>query len=157
MEKLREALVPNRERNGYPALSKMSGPAPKCGDSITKELLRLFAETNVSLPDYPGGRPEQHRNTERAHTYRELPMEDSFVEAVDATNPKTVRIGNLLDRYYNSEVRICPARSHLAAQQRPDDHKNLMVRVGGFSAYFVELDTQLQNEIIARTEQSLNN
>lgn len=33
---------------------------------------------------------------------------------IDAINPKTPRIDFLLDRYYNSEVRICPARSHLA-------------------------------------------
>ena len=35
----------------------------------------------------------------------------------------------------------------------PAAYKNLIVRVGGFSAYFVELDPLLQDEIIARTEQ----
>lgn len=37
------------------------------------------------------------------------------------------------------------------AKEHPERHGNLIVRVGGFSAYFVELDGGLQEEIIART------
>jgi len=37
------------------------------------------------------------------------------------------------------------------AREHPDLHRSLMVRVGGFSAYFTELDPGLQDEIIART------
>lgn len=39
------------------------------------------------------------------------------------------------------------------AQERPEDFQDLMVRVAGYSDYFVNLPTGLQNEIIARTEQ----
>ncbi|MEA4907993.1 MAG: glycyl radical protein [Chloroflexi bacterium] len=38
------------------------------------------------------------------------------------------------------------------AQTNPDQFRHLVVRVAGYSAYFVELDTDLQNEIIQRTE-----
>ena len=38
------------------------------------------------------------------------------------------------------------------AQARPDKHRHLVVRVAGYSAYFVELDRELQEEIIRRTE-----
>lgn len=38
------------------------------------------------------------------------------------------------------------------AQVHPEDHKNLVVRVAGFSAYFTRLDQGVQNEIIKRTE-----
>ncbi len=41
------------------------------------------------------------------------------------------------------------------AQTDPDSHKNLIVRVGGFSAYYVELDRALQQQIIDRTEQKV--
>ena len=34
------------------------------------------------------------------------------------------------------------------------DYRNLIVRVSGFSAYFIELEKELQDEIIKRTEQS---
>lgn len=36
------------------------------------------------------------------------------------------------------------------AQKHPENHKNLVVRVAGFSAYFINLDRELQNEIIKR-------
>jgi len=40
----------------------------------------------------------------------------------------------------------------LDAQKHPEDHKNLIVRVWGWSGYFNELDTAYQNHIISRTE-----
>ena len=36
------------------------------------------------------------------------------------------------------------------AQKNPKKYRNLMVRVAGYSAYFVELSTALQNDIISR-------
>ena len=38
------------------------------------------------------------------------------------------------------------------AQKHPDDYKDLLVRVAGYSDYFNDMTEQLQNEIIARTE-----
>ena len=38
------------------------------------------------------------------------------------------------------------------AQARPADYRHLVVRVAGYSAYFTELDRDLQDEIISRTE-----
>ncbi len=38
------------------------------------------------------------------------------------------------------------------AQKNPEQYRNLVVRVSGFSAYFTSLDKTLQDEIIARTE-----
>ncbi|MBP3229804.1 MAG: glycyl radical protein [Prevotella sp.] len=40
------------------------------------------------------------------------------------------------------------------AQQHPDDYRDLLVRVAGYSDYFNDMTEQLQNEIIARTESS---
>lgn len=39
----------------------------------------------------------------------------------------------------------------LAAQKHPEQYSSLTVRVAGYTAYFVELAKELQNEIIART------
>jgi len=39
------------------------------------------------------------------------------------------------------------------AQERPEEHRELIVRVAGYSDYFVDLGRELQDEIIARTEQ----
>ena len=39
------------------------------------------------------------------------------------------------------------------AQQNPEQNRDLIVRVAGYSDYFVDVGRDLQNEIIARTEQ----
>ena len=39
----------------------------------------------------------------------------------------------------------------LDAQVHPEKHKDLVVRVTGFSAHFIALDKETQNEIIARS------
>jgi pyruvate formate-lyase/glycerol dehydratase family glycyl radical enzyme len=38
------------------------------------------------------------------------------------------------------------------AQEIPEEHRDLIVRVAGYSAYFVQLGKAIQNEIIGRTE-----
>ena len=42
-----------------------------------------------------------------------------------------------------------------AAQREPEKYPNLIVKVAGYSAYFVMLDRKLQDQIIARTEHIL--
>lgn len=37
------------------------------------------------------------------------------------------------------------------AKKRPEEYQNLLIRIGGFSARFVELDPVVQDELIART------
>ena len=39
----------------------------------------------------------------------------------------------------------------LKAQESPDDYRDLIIRVAGYSAYFVELCKEVQDEIISRT------
>ena len=38
------------------------------------------------------------------------------------------------------------------AQASPEKYGHLVIRVAGYSAYFTELDGELQDEIIRRTE-----
>jgi formate C-acetyltransferase len=40
----------------------------------------------------------------------------------------------------------------LSAQKYPDQYRNLIVRVWGWSGYFVELDKEYQDHIITRME-----
>ena len=42
----------------------------------------------------------------------------------------------------------------IEAQKNPEKHKNLAVRVAGYSAYFIDLSKGLQDHIIERTEQA---
>jgi len=38
------------------------------------------------------------------------------------------------------------------AQKHPQDHRDLVVRVSGYSAFFTDLGKPIQDDIIARTE-----
>ena len=38
------------------------------------------------------------------------------------------------------------------AQRQPEDHGDLIVKVGGYSTYFVDLGAEIQREVIERTE-----
>ena len=42
------------------------------------------------------------------------------------------------------------------AQVHPERHRNLLVRVAGYSALFVELNDTVQNDIIKRTEEAFS-
>ena len=42
------------------------------------------------------------------------------------------------------------------AQEHPEDYKDLVVRIAGYSAYFVDMGKDLQEDIIARTENQLS-
>jgi len=47
---------------------------------------------------------------------------------------------------------VADARTLKDAQKNPDQYRDLIVKVGGYSTYFTELGKEIQNEIIARTE-----
>ncbi len=53
---------------------------------------------------------------------------------------------------HHVQFNVIDKETLLAAQQNPADYKDLIVRVAGYSDYFIDLGTDLQNEIIARTE-----
>lgn len=51
------------------------------------------------------------------------------------------------------QVTVVDTDTLLAAQKGPKSFQNIMVRMAGYSAYFVELDKQVQDNIITRTLQ----
>ncbi|MBI9075028.1 MAG: hypothetical protein JEZ02_06415 [Desulfatibacillum sp.] len=52
------------------------------------------------------------------------------------------------------QFNVVDKQTLLAAQEKPEDYPDLLVRVAGYSAYFVDLSKGLQDSIIARTDQS---
>lgn len=54
----------------------------------------------------------------------------------------------------HSQFTVASKETLLSAQKNPDDYRDLLVRVAGYSAYFVELSKELQDDIIGRTELS---
>ena len=53
------------------------------------------------------------------------------------------------------QISIASTEEMRAAQRDPEAWRDLMVRVGGFSAYFTQLDRRFQDDLIARSEMEL--
>ena len=49
------------------------------------------------------------------------------------------------------QINILDKAKLIDAQIHPDNYKNLIVRVWGWSGYFIELDKKFQDQIIDRT------
>lgn len=57
---------------------------------------------------------------------------------------------------YHVQYNVVSRETLLDAQAHPENHKDLIVRVAGYSAFFNVLSKATQDDIIARTEQSLD-
>ena len=55
---------------------------------------------------------------------------------------------------HHVQFNVINADTLRAAQENPDKYRNLIVRVAGYSDYFIDLGRDLQDEIIRRTEHS---
>ena len=72
-------------------------------------------------------------------------------------NKNRIHIRHLIETHfemggYEVQINVVDRQTLINAQKEPEKYRNLIVRVSGFSAYFVDLGTITQNEIIARTE-----
>lgn len=56
---------------------------------------------------------------------------------------------------YHIQYNVVSRETLIEAQKYPEKHRDLIVRVAGYSAFFVELSTTTQNDIIGRTEHVL--
>lgn len=70
------------------------------------------------------------------------------------------RLVNLSDYYFSlggmqMQFNVVSRETLLRAQQDPAKYQNLIVRVAGYSAYFVNLEKKVQQDIIERTEERL--
>jgi formate C-acetyltransferase len=54
---------------------------------------------------------------------------------------------------HHIQFNVVTAGTLKKAQKHPEQYRDLIVRVAGYSDYFCDLEEELQNEIIARTEQ----
>ena len=67
---------------------------------------------------------------------------------------------NLVRTYFDLggweiQFNVVNAETLKAAQKNPEAYKDLVVRVVGYSAFFVELDKSVQDDIISRTEHTV--
>ncbi len=56
---------------------------------------------------------------------------------------------------HHIQFNVVTAKTLRDAQRHPEKYRDLIVRVAGYSDYFVDLGIDLQNDIIKRTEHKL--
>lgn len=56
---------------------------------------------------------------------------------------------------HHIQFNVVDAATLRAAQETPEQYRDLIVRVAGYSDYFCDINKGLQDEIIARTEHQL--
>jgi len=81
-----------------------------------------------------------------------------FNPQVLAGNDGIEKLAHLIRSYFrldghHIQFNVTTAETLRQAQAKPEEHRDLIVRVAGYSDYFVDVGRELQEEIIARTEQ----
>ena len=60
--------------------------------------------------------------------------------------------GAFNNKVWHVQANCVTADTLRAAQEKPAEYKDLLVRVAGYSAYFANLHKEVQEDIIKRTE-----
>ncbi len=86
-------------------------------------------------------------------------LNQKFTPSALAGDTGLENLASLIKSYFamdghHIQFNVFDKQTLLEAQKHPDDYKDLIVRVAGYSDYFRNLDEELQNEIINRTAQS---
>ena len=84
---------------------------------------------------------------------------NSFTQAALAGDEGLKRFAAVVRTYFDHkgmhvQFNVIDKETLLEAQRHPEEHKDLVVRVAGYSAQFTVLAKEVQDDIISRTEQS---
>jgi formate C-acetyltransferase len=84
-------------------------------------------------------------------------LNQRFLPSVLKDEEAVTNLAHLIRGYFrlnghHIQFNIVDSETLRKAQAAPDEHRDLLVRVAGYSDYFVDLDVYHQEEIIARTE-----
>ncbi len=87
-------------------------------------------------------------------------LNQKFTPQVLVREEGIIKLGQLIRSYFRMDghhiqFNVVTAETLKKAQKNPENYRDLIVRVAGYSDYFVDLTEDLQNEIINRTEQLL--
>ena len=87
-------------------------------------------------------------------------LNQKFTPQVLKSDASLIKLGHLVRSYFKMDghhiqFNVLTAGTLRKAQKNPEKYRDLIVRVAGYSDYFVDLGTDLQNEIILRSTQEL--
>jgi formate C-acetyltransferase len=134
--------TPNGRKSGQP-LSDGISPSQGCDSKGPTAVLLSVARTNESK--YPHA----------AAKLLNMKLSPQTVQGVEGSRRLTALIRSWCDlKLWHIQFNIINNETLRAAQREPEKYRNLLVRVAGYSAYFLDLSPGLQDEIIRRTEWS---
>ncbi len=84
-------------------------------------------------------------------------LNQRFLPSLMKRDQDIEKLGHLIRTYFamgghHIQFNIVDTATLLAAQQCPEDYKDLLVRMAGYSDYFNDMNADLQQEVIERTE-----
>jgi len=85
-------------------------------------------------------------------------LNQKYSSTLMQSEPSREKLAVLTDTFFRNggqhiQFNMVDKEELLDAKDRPENHKDLVVRVGGFSAYFVMLSPEIQDDIIYRSDQ----
>jgi len=135
---------------------KACGASPdgrKSGDFLADGALSAFPGTDANGPTSLIKSATKVRAGNLQATLFNMKFNPSAIEGVVGAE-KFIKLN---DTYFNLggyhvQYNIVDRRMLLDAQKHPDKYKDLMVRVAGFTAKFIDLGPDVQRQIIERTQ-----
>jgi formate C-acetyltransferase len=89
---------------------------------------------------------------ERAARLVNIKFTPKCVEGAEGTKKLVDFIRTFCDlRLWHIQFNVINADTLIKAQENPEQYRNLIVRIAGYSAYFCDLSKDLQDDLIART------
>jgi formate C-acetyltransferase len=106
--------------------------------------------TSVLLSNYNS---KNYGHRDRAARMLNIKFTPKSLEGEEGTEKMVSFIRTFCDlKLWHVQFNVINKSTLIAAQKDPQKYKNLIVRIAGYSAYFVDLSPDLQNDLIARTE-----
>ncbi|MFC2662081.1 MAG: pyruvate formate lyase family protein, partial [Eubacterium sp.] len=93
-------------------------------------------------------------NNYRAARLLNIKLSPSAVKGKEGTEKLVQFLEGFRDlKLWHVQFNVLNTSTLIDAQKHPENYRDLLVRIAGYSAYFTELSKDLQDDIIARTEQ----
>jgi len=133
--------LPNGKRKGAPLAS---GATPVSGVALKGPTASLISTTKLPVEQLANGIANNHKLS------RSLLSRHGNLDIFRALIEGYFKGGGMQVQFI-----IRDKETLIDAQNHPEEYRDLLVRVSGYSAYFCDLNRQMQDEIIARTEDNI--
>ncbi len=134
------SATPNGRTEGFPLSDGSSASHGADVNGPTAVLLSNYNTKNMGMRD-------------RAARMLNIKFTPKCLEGDSGTEKLVSFIRTFCDlKLWHVQFNVLNKETLLAAQKDPEKYRNLIVRIAGYSAYFVDLSPDLQNDLIARTE-----